>query len=121
MAVAAWHIVFQEDTLPAGVLESREVRLAERDRIERVVSAIQPDCRPAETHALLEQRLAYEPGLVATLLGQPTADKVDHAECLIGMVPGIGDRQDATTRYPNHQHSRGSNVRSAAKSGYRGI
>lgn len=68
-----------------------------------------------------ERRRASLGNCRATLLGQPTASKVDHAECLVGMVAGISDRQDATTRLPSHQHSRGSNIRSAAKSRYRGI
>src|SRR5215475_11796983 len=121
MAVAARHVVFQEDSLPTGFLKGREIRLAERDRVGWVVSTIQPDRRPAEAHALLEQRLVDELGLRAAPLAQPTANKVDHAVCLVGMVPGIGDRQDATARYPSHQHAGGSNIWSASKSRYRGV
>src|SRR5262249_45534820 len=74
-----------------------------------------------EAHALLEQRLVDELGFRATLFAQPTANKVDHAVCLVGMVAGIGDRQDATARYPSHQHAGGSNIWSASKSRYRGV
>src|SRR5262249_57845927 len=77
VTVGAWRrLIFVERAFAAGLLEGGEVRAAMRQRIERIVVAIQPDRRLAERRTALEQALV-DGGGVGAAGPHPAADEVD--------------------------------------------